>query len=140
MEELINNFVKAYEDLNADNLHILPQIYDENITFIDPFHKISGLSNLKKYFHGLYSNLDSCQFLFKDPYLKDNSAMIQWIMLLKHSRLSKTEIEVIGCTHIQFDQKIIFHRDYFDAGQMVYERVPLLGSAIKLIKRRINEK
>jgi hypothetical protein len=46
---------------------------------------------------------------------------------------------VPGGTLIKIDkfEKIIFHRDYFDAGAMLYEQIPLLGRVIKWVKQKI---
>jgi hypothetical protein len=34
-------------------------------------------------------------------------------------------------------EKIIRQRDYYDAGQMIYEHLPLLGWVVRGIKRRV---
>jgi hypothetical protein len=31
----------------------------------------------------------------------------------------------------------MFHRDYFDLGEFVYERIPVLNSVVKFIKNRM---
>lgn len=136
---VVENFKSVYKELDANNVDILKDIYRENIVFVDPFHEIKGISNLANYFINLYKNIDSCQFDFDEPYLKPDSAMIPWSMSFLHASISKEPITVNGCTHIYFDEKIYFHRDYFDAGQMIYERLPVIRSAIKLIKKRMNE-
>jgi hypothetical protein len=35
------------------------------------------------------------------------------------------------------DDIIVYHKDYYDLGEMVYEHVPLLGFVIKKIKGRL---
>ena len=30
--------------------------------------------------------------------------------------------------------RVLHHRDYFDAGELLYENLPLLGSAIRLVR------
>jgi hypothetical protein len=42
-------------------------------------------------------------------------------------------------SYLQFDKagKVRYHRDYFDLGAMLYEHLPLLGSLVKTIKRRL---
>jgi len=137
MNTIIDNFKRVYKRLNARNINLLETIYDDNVTFIDPFHEIQGLTTLVAYFSSLYRNIESCQFEFGEVYSKNASAMITWNMALRHRSLSKTVIEVSGSTQIRFDAKISFHRDYFDAGQMVYENIPVIGSAIKYIKHKV---
>ena len=51
---------------------------------------------------------------------------------------STNVITLDGTTQLKVeDEKIIYHKDYYDLGEMVYEHIPLLGSIIKMIKRRL---
>ena len=36
-----------------------------------------------------------------------------------------------------FGQQILHQRDYYDAGEMIYEHLPLLGWAVRGVKRRV---
>ena len=138
MQNVIDSFQQVYANLTATNIRSVNTIYDEQVVFIDPFHEIRGLNALLGYFSELYKNVDSCQFTFGEVYAKDNSAMILWNLVLRHRTLSRNNpIEVSGNTQIRFDDKIHFHRDYFDAGQMVYESVPMIGTVIKYIKQKV---
>ena len=46
---------------------------------------------------------------------------------------------VIIVTHdsrvYRYGERIVYHRDYFDAGALVYEHIPLMGRAIWLLKK-----
>jgi hypothetical protein len=57
-------------------------------------------------------------------------------MYLRHKRINgRREIQVEGISHLYIDcGKVNYHRDYFDAGQMLYENLPLLGGIIRKIK------
>jgi len=35
------------------------------------------------------------------------------------------------------EDKIVEHRDYFDAGELFYENVPILGGIIRTLKKKI---
>ena len=137
MNPIIDNFKSVYDKLDASNISLVQSIYAYDVIFIDPFHQIQGLTNLNQYFAGLYQNVESCQFTFGEVYSKATSAMITWNMAFKHRRLSKQLIEVSGSTHICFDEKIHFQRDYFDAGKMLYEHIPAIGAVIKHIKLKV---
>ena len=137
MNAIVDNFKSVYANLDASNITLVESIYAGNVTFIDPFHVIKGRTRLITYFSKLYKNVENCQFTFNEVYEKSSSAMIIWKMALKHRSLSKHIIEVCGSTQICFAEKIHFHRDYFDAGQMVYENIPVIGSVVKHIKRKV---
>jgi len=137
MNTIVEKFKSLYNELNASNISLVETLYDDNVTFIDPFHEIHGLTKLSNYFAELYKNVQDCEFEFGETYSKTSSALIVWNMKFRHRSLSKDIIEVPGSTQIRFDEKIYFHRDYFDAGKMVYENIPVVGSVIKYIKRQV---
>jgi hypothetical protein len=55
-----------------------------------------------------------------------------------HPKLNGSkDIQLEGATKILFEDKIHYHKDYFDGGALLYEHIPLMGKLIKLIKRRL---
>ncbi|BBI47777.1 hypothetical protein HORIV_01980 [Vreelandella olivaria] len=61
-------------------------------------------------------------------------------MTFIHPRLAGGKpVEVEGCSALTFadDGRVQRHRDYFDAGAMLYEQLPLMGSAIRWLKKRL---
>jgi len=114
----------------------LDEIYADDVTFIDPIHKISGLENLKSYFKKLDSNLIEGSFQFTDEISSDNKVYLQWEMTVKLNQPKKI-IKTSGISVLIVDQKIIQQRDYFDAGELFYENIPVLGSIIRFLKKKI---
>lgn len=138
MTDVIKKFVYVYTHLNRSNLDLLDTLYDDNVDFIDPFGKIHGIESLRSHFSDLYRNVLSCEFQFGQAYVKSNSAMMIWQMRLRHRTLArKVPIEVAGSSQIRFNHKVYFHRDYFDAGQMLYQNLPVVGSVIKFINKQV---
>jgi hypothetical protein len=62
-------------------------------------------------------------------------------MKLKHPKLNGGQpVEVNGVSQIRFSgDRVIYHRDYFDLGEMLYENIPLLGVVIRNIKQRLGK-
>jgi hypothetical protein len=48
--------------------------------------------------------------------------------------------QISGCTQFELNDQglIVLHRDYWDAGQQVYEKIPLLGSVMRMIRRKLS--
>lgn len=135
----LEDFVSVYQQLTKHNLHLLAEIYHHDIAFEDPMHKIDGLDNLSAYFTNLYENLSYCRFDVYQSILNDNQAAIYWQMVFSHKKLKggeKITVEGHSLLYAHHD-KVIFHRDYFDAGSMLYEHVPLLGGMIRFLKGRL---
>jgi hypothetical protein len=69
----------------------------------------------------------------------ESDAMLTWTMTFSHPRLrGGRSISVEGASEISFDEKVYFHQDYFDGGNLLYEHVPVLGSVISYLKKRMN--
>lgn len=134
---LVDNFIELYQALNKNNLHLLGQVYGDDIIFTDPMHQISGLESLTQYFAKLYENVQHIQFEIKEVQQSDGQASLFWQMQYRHPKLNKGQlIRVDGMSQLKFNDKIYFHRDYFDLGQMLYEQVPCVGELIRLLKTR----
>ena len=136
----MEHFLEVYRKLDRNSIEMIDTIYTKDITFKDPAHEIIGLEKLRIYFTSLYQNVTHIDFEFKDPLRTTNDAYVQWQMRFAHPRLCKGEtINVNGATFLRFspDNKVHFHQDFFDLGAMLYEHIPILGQAIKSIKRRL---
>ena len=129
-------FRALFNQLDKGNLNKLPAVYSEDIRFQDPLGSVEGLDALTRYFAGAYKNVISCHFAFEDSVVQDSSASIPWIMHLRHKRIrGGSEIQVAGISHLKVrDGKICYHRDYFDAGELLYENLPVVGGVIRWVK------
>lgn len=137
----VQSVVNFYQKLNKSNLHLLAEVYHQEVVFEDAAHRLEGREALEGYFEALYTNVKRCDFSIHEHQQVGDSGFLTWQMTLEHPKLSKgAVIYVNGVTHIKFSQgQVIYHRDYFDLGEMLYENLPLLGSVIKSIKQRLGQ-
>lgn len=138
----MDTFLQTYNTLNKENLHLLANIYSNDIHFIDPAHEIRGLRPLEEYFRNLYENLTSINFGFQHPQQVGDEGYVQWLMTYSHPRLNRGKtVSLQGTTFLRFDGsgKACFHRDYFDLGAMLYQHLPILGRVVRLINGRLGQ-
>tara|TARA_Y100001960_G_C14564903_1_gene772751 strand:+ start:539 stop:958 length:420 start_codon:yes stop_codon:yes gene_type:complete len=130
-----------YQRLSKTNLYLLDDVYHQDVVFEDAAHRLEGWDALQKYFSALYSNVKRCDFDIKEHQQVGDSGFLTWTMTLEHPKLQKgNKVEVQGVSHLKFaNGRVIYHRDYFDLGEMLYENLPLLGSVIKTIKQRLGQ-
>jgi len=134
----IENFKHYFSQIKPGNHLLLNEIYAKDIVFQDPIHSIQGIENLKRYFGKLNENLSEGSFIFTEEDISGNTAYLTWEMTIKLKK-SKKPIKASGISVLVFDEKIIKHRDYFDAGEVFYENIPLLGTIVKFIKRQLQK-
>ncbi len=138
MQPVVERFKQTYGRLNAQSLGLLSDLYSDDLEFQDPFHHLTGLSALKQYLEKLYARVESCSFAFEEEVGQGDRAVLTWTMSLRHPRLNVGKLVTVpGSTHIRFHDKVFYHRDYFDAGAMLYEQLPLIGAVIRIIKGRV---
>lgn len=135
----IEQVAQVYQQLTKENLSLLETVYHDKVQFEDPVHTLNGWPAVAAYFDALYTNVIDCRFDIHYHQQADHDGFLVWTMSLQHPKLRRgTTIQVHGTTHLKFaDDLIIYHRDYFDLGEMLYENLPLLGNLIKRIKTRL---
>ncbi|CZF82110.1 SnoaL-like domain protein [Grimontia celer] len=139
--DALDRFITVYTSLRKDNLNTLDEIYSEDVVFEDPAHRIEGYDNLSRYFESMYTNVTDCRFNIHDHAVNGDVAFISWTMTLSHPKLEGgAERAVNGCTRLVLKEgRVVLHRDYFDLGEMLYEALPVLGSAVRMIKKRLGQ-
>ncbi|MBE5201985.1 nuclear transport factor 2 family protein [Pectobacterium sp. FL60-S17] len=138
-EPMLLKIMAFYRELTAEKLTGLGDIYHQDIHFIDPVSSHHGLNALHRYFsHSLYK-LSNCQFEIADVHTFRGGATMFWTMHYAHPSLKRNApLTLAGCSHLLFaDNKVIYQRDYYDMGEMLYQHVPLLGQLIRYLKSRI---
>lgn len=133
---------KAFNDLRADNLHILDAFYHQELKFHDPIGKIEGLKDMKAYYAKMYETVTDIHFDFESMTEEGDNIIGTWTMALKAKGLNGgNEVKVKGVSHLRFDPQsnlVIYHRDYFDMGEFIYEYIPVLGSFVRMVKKKLS--
>jgi len=144
MSERQERIERVFNDLRVDNLSILDDFYHPDIAFHDPVGNLKGLKDMKSYYVGMYENVKDIRFDFSDHVIQENTFSSFWDMTFQAEGLNSGEpITIQGISRIEFDPDtdlVIYHRDYFDMGSMVYEHIPVIGAMIRYIKGRFEHK
>ena len=131
--------IQVFNQLRKDNLEILDAYYARELVFEDPLGKIEGLDSMKKYYAVMYDNVIDIKFEFIKTVGSGKEFFFRWKMILRSSGLRGGEpISVEGGSMIIFNDQnlVVYHRDFFDMGEMIYEHIPILRTVIKSIKGR----
>ena len=139
MSSFLRQFAQRFAQLDKDNLQRLGELYTDDVRFTDPLHEVKGLEQLRGYFAELYANVSELRFDFHGfDQIAEGEGYLRWVMSYRHPRLAGGRlIRVDGCSHLRWRDKVYCHRDYFDAGALLYEHLPVLGRAIAWLKRRM---
>ena len=141
MSDFLQRFARDFAGLEASNLDRLGLLYADDIHFSDPLHEVHGLIDLSRYFEQLYANVSELDFDFSGfDEVRDGQGYLRWTMRYRHPRLNGgAPITLEGCSLLFWNAegKVTRHQDFFDAGALLYEHIPLLGGAIRWLRRRL---
>lgn len=140
MEERSTRIRDTFNGLDRDHMHVLDDFYAAGVTFEDPLGRIEGLDALREYYANMYRNVSAIQFDFAEEVVQGDTHVVVWTMTVQASGLNHGRPVLLeGNSLIRFgsDDKVVYHRDYFDMGAMVYEYVPVLGFFVNVVKKRL---
>ena len=133
----MQNVVQFFETISPTSVAQLQSIYTEDVFFKDPFNEVRGIAAVTEIFAHMFDQVDAPRFVVTTRVLQDDQAFLTWNFLFRMKRFAREEQCIRGATHLRFDQdgRVCLHRDYWDAAEELYEKLPLLGSVMRGLKR-----
>jgi steroid delta-isomerase len=129
-----------FETLSPADLGRVDEIYAPQAWFKDPFNEVQGPIAIAAIFAHMFEVLDKPHFVVRERIGGDAQAFVTWDFRFAFKRGSPAGIQTIrGASHLQFDAggRIMMHRDYWDAAEELYEKLPLLGSLMRWLRRKL---
>ncbi len=133
----LENVVRFFETLTVESAQIqLPYIYAENATFKDPFNEVRGLPAITPLFTHMFVQVHNPRFVITTHVLQGNQAFITWDFLFHMKRYARDEQCIRGATQLRFNDAglVEMHRDFWDAAEELYEKLPIVGSLMRVLK------
>ncbi|MBT2341187.1 MULTISPECIES: nuclear transport factor 2 family protein [Pseudomonas] len=139
MSTYLELFAERFASLDGQNLDTLEKLYSDDVAFRDPLHQIDGLPALRAYFTGLYANAQDVRYTFAGAdEVQPGQGYLRWSLAFRHPRLGKGRlISLQGCSFLRWQERVHFHQDYFDAGALLYEHIPVMSGAVRWLKGRL---
>lgn len=125
-----------YETLTPATLAQIGSHYAAEVRFKDPFNDVHGLEAVRRVFLHMFDTLEAPRFRISHRVRQGGQAFAVWQF---EFRSRGKALCIQGSTHFELDEqgKVTLHRDYWDAAEELYEHFPLLGSLLRLIKRKL---
>lgn len=130
-----------FETLQPQSLAQLKHWYSPQARFKDPFNEVQGLDAIQGVFLHMYASLEKPHFVITEQVVDGHQAFLTWQFKFKFKRFdTSTEQVVLGTTHLVLDDqmRIALHRDYWDAAEELYEKLPWVGGLMRWLKKRAN--
>ncbi len=136
----VQRIIDFFEQLHAQDLQRLGDLYTADAAFKDPFNEVRGVAAIEQVFAHMFRSLDQPRFVVGDVLVQDDQCFLNWRFTFRLKRGRRDELRVRGASHLLLapDGRIRVHRDYWDAAEELYEKLPLLGALMRWLKRRVN--
>lgn len=133
--------IAFYEGLGPADIERFPAFYADDAFFKDPFNEVRGVVAIQRIFRHLFSQLAEPRFVVLERVAAENGTLLLWEMHFRRPDGSgRGQAQLIrGASHLRFDAagKVVWHRDYWDAAEELYEKLPGIGWLMRLLKRRL---
>lgn len=128
--------VAWYQTLSPASLDRLPEFYTDDAFFKDPFQEFASRHRLHRVYQHMFETLEAPRFEVTGTVVEGQQAFLIWNM---HFRSGGRAMTLHGSTHLIFapDGRVCRHRDYWDAAEELYEKLPVLGWLMRQLKKKL---
>ena len=131
--------VEFFETLSPASLERLETFYTPRAYFKDPFNEVRSVGELRGIFSHMYQTLEQPRFVVTERIVDGAQCFLTWNFEFRFKRFERAQLQTVrGGSHLKFaaDGRVYFHRDYWDAAEELYEKLPLVGGVMRWLKKR----
>jgi ketosteroid isomerase-like protein len=136
----VARIVTLFESLAPADVARLGEFYAAQARFKDPFNDVEGVDAIRRIFEHMFTALDEPRFVVRDIVADGDQCFLTWDFVFRMKRFSREPQVIRGGSHLRFgsDGRVMLHRDYWDAAEELYEKLPGVGGLMRWLKRQAN--
>ena len=129
--------IRWFEQLSPQTVDRLSDFYAADAEFKDPFNEVRGTEAIARIFRHMFVQVDQPRFVVGSRFSGEDGVMLLWDFHFRTRGRRPQAICVRGASHLRFDAegKVSLHRDYWDAAEELYAKLPLLGAMMRGLRR-----
>jgi hypothetical protein len=128
-----------FENLHpSTSVDAFRDIYAEDVVFKDPFNEVKGVEAVYEVFAHMYENLDNPRFVITEYIDTQDITYVKWDFMFTFKGEKKEQcFEGVSRLALNESDRVSLHTDYWDAAEHIYEKMPVVGSLLRFVKRKI---
>ena len=137
----VDALVAFFEQLKPADLARLNELYAPDAYFKDPFNEVRGVPAIEGIFTHMFEALETPHFIVTGRVEQGQACFLTWDFRFRFLRFDRSRWQTVrGASHVRFNEagQVVFHRDYWDAAEELYEKMPGVGSLMRWLKRQAN--
>ena len=131
-----------FETLTPQSVSLIGAFYSPEARFKDPFNEVQGIPAITRIFEHMFTALDGPRFVVTQQIVDGPQVFLVWEFHFRFRRFDTVTPQVVrGGSHLRLapDGRILDHRDYWDAAEELYEKLPVVGALMRWLKQRANQ-
>ena len=140
-EEAVSRVIVFFETLSPAGVAQLGELYAADARFKDPFNEVQGVPAIQGIFSHMFEALEQPRFIVTGRVVQGQQCFLTWDFLFAFKNFHKGVTQTVrGASHLVLNEQglVTLHRDYWDAAEELYEKLPLVGALMRWLKRRAN--
>ena len=136
----LDALIEFFHGLSPECIARFPEFYSADAYFKDPFNEVRGVAAVQHIFIHMFDQVGEPRFIVTEKVVDDGGAMLVWTFNFRSARQGGGETQAIrGVSHLRFDAagKVNYHRDYWDAAEELYMKLPVLGMLMRGLRRAL---
>jgi steroid delta-isomerase len=136
----VDALIQFFETLSPGTAKRIPDFYSDDARFKDPFNDVRGAAAIQRVFTHMFTQVSEPRFVVGERVVDAGGAVLVWDFQFGVRVWGKVRTQVIhGVSHLRFaaDGKVTCHRDYWDTGEELYMKVPVLGLLMRALRGRL---
>ena len=135
----VASLVEFYEALSPESVTRLHEFYAADAYFKDPFNEMRGVPAIERVFSHMYSQVADPRFVVLERVVAENGVLLVWTMHFRRPGGKGAAQVIRGASHLKFSEqgKVVWHRDYWDAAEELYAKLPVIGWLMRFLKGRL---
>lgn len=132
--------IDFYQGLTPASVSRFADFYSPDAYFKDPFNEVQGIEAIQRIFVHMFQQVDAPRFTVTEQVVDPGGAMLVWEFHYRMRLWRRSEAQVMrGVSHLKFDPrgKVRYHRDYWDAAEELYMKLPAIGGLMRCLQRKL---
>jgi len=133
--------VHYFESLSPATLAQLDAFYADDARFKDPFNDVTGVTAIRRIFEHMFQQLEAPRFVVTTQVQQGQQCFLTWDFVFGFKTYQSGRQQCIkGATHLVLSETglVTLHRDYWDAAEELYEKLPVVGGLMRWLKNRMS--
>lgn len=141
-EDALAKVLHFFEHLQPQDVAKIPAFYCAHARFKDPFNEVEGTEAIARIFHHMFETLVAPRFVITQSVRQGAQCFVTWDFMFAPRSSPNARMTIRGASHLVLQEeagawRVSVHRDYWDAAEELYEKLPILGSLMRWLKKKL---